>query len=107
MGALDVVNVQDSGGSGYIGASDITNWFTALSAAFKGTRTAVWSNADMFDSPSGPMDPKKLQANLNATCGLVAANSGFSFTTQMSPQSLGTSFYYDAYKSYALVRSSR
>jgi len=99
-GALDVVNVQDSGGSGYIFASNITDWFTALAAAFKGTRTAVWSNADMFDSPQGPMSPTKLQANLNATCGLVAANSGFSFTTQMSPYTLGTSTYYNAYRSY-------
>lgn len=104
LGALDVVNVQDGGGSGYIAASDITNWFTALAAAFKGTRTAVWSNADMFDSPSGPMAPRKLQANLKATCGLVAANSGFSFTTQMSPTSLGTSTYYDAYKAYVRAR---
>ena len=38
--------------------------------------------------------------SLNATCGLVSANSGFSYTTQMSPQTLGTSTYYDAYKSY-------
>jgi len=103
-GALDVVNVQDSGGSGYIGASDITNWFTALSAAFKGTRTAVWSNADMFDSPSGPMSPRKLQANLKATCGLVAANSGFSYTTQMSPLTLGTATIYNAYRSYVRGR---
>ena len=103
-GALDVVNVQDGGGSGYIGSSDVTNWFTALSAAFRGTRTAVWSNADMFDSPSGPMDPRKLQANLRATCGLVAANSGFSYTTQMSPMTLGTSTYHDAYRSYVRGR---
>lgn len=100
-GALDVVNVQDGGGSGYIGSSDITNWFTALSSAFKGTRTAVWSNADMFGAPSGPMAPTRLQADLNATCGLVAANSGFSYTTQMSPLSLGSSTWYDAYKRYA------
>jgi hypothetical protein len=103
-GSLDVVNVQDSGGSGYIFSSDIKNWFTALSSAFKGTRTAVWSNADMFDSPGGPMAPAKLQANLNATCGLVAANSGFSYTTQMSPPSIGSSTYYNAYRSYVLGR---
>ena len=103
-GSLDVVNVQDSGGSGYIKSTDITNWFTALAGAFRGTRTAVWSNADMFDSPSGPMAPTKLQANLNATCGLVAANSGFSFTTQMSPISLGSSTWYNAYRSYVYAR---
>jgi hypothetical protein len=103
LGALDVVNVQDGGGSGYIGSSDITNWFSALSATFKGTPTAVWSNADMFGG-SGPMAPAKLQANLNATCGLVAANSGFSYTTQMSPPSLGTTAYYDAYRSYVRSR---
>lgn len=103
-GALDVVNVQDGGGSGYIFSSDIKNWFTALSSAFKGTRTAVWSNADMFDSPSGPMAPTKLQANLKATCGLVAANSGFSYSTQMSPLTIGTSTYYAAYRSYTLAR---
>lgn len=99
-GSLDVVNVQDSGGSGYIRSTDITNWFTALSTTFRGTRTKIWSNADMFDSPLGPMAPAKLQANLNATCGLVAANSGFSYTTQMSPQTLGTSTFYNAYKTY-------
>jgi hypothetical protein len=103
-GSLDVVNVQDGGGSGYIKSTDITNWFTALSAAFKGTSTKVWANADMFDSPSGPMAPTKLKANLMATCGLVAANSGFSYTTQMSPLTLGTSTYYDAYKTYMYGR---
>ena len=104
LGTLDVVNVQDGGGSGYIGSRDITNWFTALATAFQGTRTAIWSNADMFDSPSGPMAPAKLQANLKATCGLVASRSGFSFTTQMSPASLGTSTYYDAYRAYLRSR---
>ncbi len=104
LGALDVVNVQDGGGSGYIAPSDITNWFRALSGAFAGTRTAVWSDADMFASPSGPMPPAQLQSNLNATCGLVASRSGFSFTTQMSPASLGTSTYYDAYRSYLRSR---
>jgi len=103
-GALDVVNVQDGGGSGYIGSSDITNWFTALSSALKGTRTALWSNADMFGGPNGPIDPVKLQNNLNATCGLVAANSGFSYTSQMSPLTLGTSTYYDAYQAYVAGR---
>lgn len=104
LGALDVVNVQDGGGSGYIGASDITNWFSALSSAFRGTKTAVWSNADMFGGPNGPLAPLTLQANLKATCGLVAANSGFSYTTQMSPRTLGTSRYYDAYRAYVRYR---
>ena len=58
----------------------------------------------MFDSPSGPMAPAKLQANLKATCGLVASRPGFSFTTQMSPASLGTSTYYDAYRAYLRSR---
>ncbi|MCA1671657.1 MAG: DUF4434 domain-containing protein [Actinobacteria bacterium] len=100
LGAVDVLNVQDGGGSGYIGPSDISNWFSAMSAALAGTRTALWHDADMYASPSGPMDPARLQANLKATCGYVAARTGFSFTTQMSPASLGTSYYYDAYKAY-------
>lgn len=100
LGALDVLNVQDGGGSGYIGASDITNWFSALSAALAGTRTALWQDADMYASPSGPMAPAQLQADLKATCGYAVARTGFSFTTQMGPADLGTSFYYDAYKAY-------
>jgi hypothetical protein len=104
LGALDVVNVQDGGGSGYIGSTDITNWFSALSSTFSGTRTAVWSNADMFGGPTGPLSPARLQADLNATCGLVAANSGFSYTTQMSPLSLGTATFYNAYRSYVTGR---
>jgi len=100
LGAVDVLNVQDGGGSGYIGPTDITNWFSALSAALAGTGTALWQDADMYDSPSGPMAPARLQADLQATCGYVAARTGFSFTTQMSPPSIGTSYYYDAYKAY-------
>ena len=100
LGTVDVLNVQDGGGSGYIGPSDITNWFSALSAALAGTGTALWQDADMYDSPSGPMGPARLQADLKATCGYVANRTGFSFTTQMSPASLGTSYYYDAYKAY-------
>ncbi len=103
-GALDVVNVQDGGGSGYIGASNITDWFRALSAAFKGSKTAVWQNADMFMTPRGPMSPAQLQANLNATCGYVTARSGFSFSTQMSPESLGTPFYFDSYRAWVRPR---
>ncbi|MGI8809328.1 MAG: DUF4434 domain-containing protein [Acidimicrobiales bacterium] len=100
LGPVNVLNVQDGGGSGYIGPSDITNWFSALSAALAGTGTALWQDADMYDSPSGPMAPARLQANLQATCGSVANRTGFSFTTQMSPTSLGTRYYYDAYKAY-------
>ena len=100
LGALDVVNVQDGGGSGYIGPSDIGNWFSAISSAFAGSRTALWSNADMYGSTGRPMDPARLQANLNATCGYVAAWSGFSYSTQMAPSYVGTPYYYDAYGQY-------
>lgn len=103
LGALDVVNVQDGGGSGYINPSDITNWFSALSSALAGTRTALWSDPDMYGL-SGPMDPARLQANLNATCGHAVQRTGFSFTTQMSPESIGTAYYYRAYKKYASRR---
>jgi len=101
LGALDVLNVQDGGGSGYIGPSDITNWFSALSAVLAGTHTALWQDADMYSSPSGPMPPARLQADLKATCGYAVARTGFSFTTQMGPADLGTRTYYDAYKTYA------
>ena len=100
LGTVDVLNVQDGGGSGYIGPTDITNWFSALAAALAGTGTALWQDADMYASPSGPMDPARLQADLQATCGYAVDRTGFSFTTQMSPTELGTSFYYDAYKAY-------
>ncbi len=101
LGSLDVLNVQDGGGSGYIGPSDITNWFSALSAALAGTQTALWQDADMYASPSGPMPPARLQADLKATCGYAVARTGFSFTTQMGPADLGIRVYYDAYKTYA------
>lgn len=100
LGAVDVLNVQDGGGSGYIAPSDITNWFSAMSAAFAGTHTVLLQNADMF-SVGGPMAPANLQADLDATCGLVSGRTGFSFTTQMGPLDLGTSTYYNAYRSYA------
>jgi uncharacterized protein DUF4434 len=99
LGAVTVLNVQDGGGSGYIAPSDISNWFSALSSAFTGTRTALWQDADMYGT-SGPMPPAQLQADLQATCGYASARTGFSFSTQMGPLDLGTSTYYNAYKAY-------
>lgn len=99
LGSVDILNVQDGGGSGYIGSSDIYNWFSALRTAFAGSRTAVWQDADMYGVGT-PMEPRQLQSNLQATCGLVSNRTGFSFTTQMGPADLGTSYYYDAYKAY-------
>jgi hypothetical protein len=100
LGSVDVVNVQDGGGAGYIGPSDITNWFSALSAALAGTRTTLWDDADMYAVTGGPMDPKQLQTNLNAACGYARSWTGFSFTTQMGPADLGQSANYDAYRRY-------
>jgi len=100
LGSLDVLHVQDGGGSGYIEATDIRNWFSALAPALAATGTALWHDADMYASPSGPMDPARLQTNLNATCGLVRGHSGFSFTTQMSPAGIGQWSHYLAYKRY-------
>ena len=91
--------MQDGGGAGYIGASDITNWFTALRSAFSGSATALWQDADMYGL-NAPMAPSRLQADLKATCGLVTGRSGFSFTTQMGPRDIGTSYYFDAYRSF-------
>jgi hypothetical protein len=99
LGSVDIVDVQDGGGSGYIRPSDISNWFSALHSVFAGTKTQVWSDADMYDN-GAPMDPAQLQADLKATCGLATGWTGFSFTTQMGPQDLGTSTYFDAYRSY-------
>ena len=102
LGTLDVVNVQDIGGSGYEQPSDITSWFAALHTALAGTRTALWDDPDMFSAASngGPMSPSQLQADLKAVRGLVSACSGFSFTTQMDPTLIGTSTYYNAYQTY-------
>jgi hypothetical protein len=99
LGRVDVINVQDSGGSGYIGPSDIANWFSALSSALAGTGVALWDDADMF-AGGAPMSPAQLQANLGAACPYVRAITGFSFVTQMGPHDLGTSEYYDAYNRY-------
>ena len=100
LGSVDVLNVQDGGGAGYIGASDITNWFTALHTAFAGTNVSLWQDADMYAVTGGPMSPTQLQSNLRATCGMVSARAGFSFSTQMGPRDIGTSTYYNAYVSY-------
>jgi hypothetical protein len=102
LGSLDVLNVQDSGGSGYETPADITNWFTALHAAFAQTNVSLWDDPDMYSAANdgGPMSPGQLQADLAATSGLVSAYSGFSFTTQMDPDLIGTSEYYDAYQAY-------
>jgi hypothetical protein len=102
LGSFDVINVQDSGGSGYETPADITNWFTALHGVLAGTGTALWDDTDMFSAANhgGPMSPAQLQADLKAAAGLVSGYSGFSFTTQMDPGLIGTSSYYDAYRAY-------
>ncbi|HXP58751.1 MAG TPA: DUF4434 domain-containing protein [Streptosporangiaceae bacterium] len=107
LGGFDVINVQDSGGSGYEQPSDITNWFTALHKALAGTRSALWDDPDLFSASNkgGPMTPSQLQANLKAAAGLVSAYSGFSFTTQMDPNLIGTSSYYSAYQTYERKQS--
>jgi Domain of unknown function (DUF4434) len=102
LGSFDVIDVQDSGGSGYEQPSDIINWFTALHKALAGTRSALWDNPDLFSAANhgGPMTPAQLQANLKAAYGQVRAYSGFSFTTQLDPNLIGTSSYYNAYQTY-------
>ena len=102
LGSFDVINVQDSGGSGYEQPSDITHWFTALHQALAGTGSALWDDPDMFSAAShgGPMAPAQLQANLQAARGLVSTFSGFSFTTQMDPNVVGTPSDYNAYLAY-------
>jgi hypothetical protein len=107
LGGFDVINVQDSGGSGYEQPSDITNWFTALHKALAGTRSSLWDDPDLFSASNkgGPMTPAQLQANLKAAYGQVSGYSGFSFTTQMDPNLIGTSSYYSAYQSYEKKQS--
>ncbi|MFN2561305.1 MAG: DUF4434 domain-containing protein [Jatrophihabitans sp.] len=100
MGSLDVLDVQDGGGSGYIAPSDITNWFRALHDALAKTPTALWQDADMYGPDGAPMNPPALQNDLAATCGLVVARSGFSFTSQMGPADLGTFTFYEAYRDF-------
>ena len=53
----------------------------------------------------GPMTSSQLQANLKAASGQVSAYSGFSFTTQMDPNLIGTSSYYTAYQTYEKKQS--
>jgi len=107
LSGFDVIDVQDSGGSGYEKPSDITNWFTALHQALAGTGSALWDDPDLFsaDNHGGPMAPAQLQANLKAAYGQVSAYSGFSFTTQLDPNLIGTSSYYDAYQAYERKQS--
>jgi hypothetical protein len=64
LGGFDVINVQDSGGSGYEQPSDITNWFTALHKALAGTRGALWDDPDMFPAGNkgGPRRPETFAA---------------------------------------------
>jgi uncharacterized protein DUF4434 len=100
MGSVDVLNVQDGGGTGYIAPSDIANWFRSLHDALAKTSVQLWQDADMYGPSGGPMQPLALQNDLRATCGLVAARSGFSFTSQMGPADLGTSAFYDAYRTF-------
>jgi hypothetical protein len=54
----------------------------------------------MYSSSGGPMSPSQLQADLKAASGQVSSYSGFSFTTQMDPDLIGTSSYYNAYRAY-------
>lgn len=100
---MDVINVQDSCGSGYINASNMAYWFSALDTQFAGTSTAVWSNPDMF-SGGTYMPPATLQADLQAEAPYVSGISGFSFTTEMDPAVIGTSTPYQTYKSYELTQ---
>jgi hypothetical protein len=107
LGSFDVLDVQDSGGSGYEQPSDISNWFTALHKALAGTASTLWDDPDLFSAGNhgGPMAPAQLQANLKAAAGQVSAYSGFSFTTQLDPNLTGTSSYYNAYQSYERKQS--
>jgi hypothetical protein len=107
LGGFDVIDVQDSGGSGYEQPSDITNWFTALHQALAGTGSALWDDPDLFSAANkgGPMAPAQLQANLKAAYGQVSGYSGFSFTTQLDPNLTGTSTYYNAYLAYERKQS--
>lgn len=104
LGTVDVLNVQDSGGSGYVHPSDITNWFGALHKQFAGTKTAVWDDPDLFAN-GAPMPPSQLQADLRAASGLVSGYSGFEFITQLDPAIVGTSTYLTAYRNYARSQS--
>lgn len=103
LGSLDVISVQDIGGSGYEKPANITRWFTtALHNALAGTRSALWDDPDMFSAANngGPISPSQLQADMKAVYGLVGGYSGFSLTTQMDPNLIGTSSYYNAYQTY-------
>lgn len=96
---MNIINVQDSCGSGYITASNMAYWFGALETQFAGTSTAVYSNPDMFNG-STYMPPATLQADLQAEAPYVSGISGFSFTTEMDPLIIGTSVPYNTYKTY-------
>lgn len=100
MGSTDVLNVQDSGGSGYIIPSDISYWFSALKTQFAGTATEIWDDPDMYAVGGGPMPVSQLSADMQAAYGDVSSYSGFSFPTALDPAVVGQSVY-NAYETYA------
>jgi hypothetical protein len=96
---VDIVNLQDGAGEGR-SAPAVTSLFGAVAAALSGSRIQLWDDPDMYLMGVGPMPPGHLQSDLQATCSLARQWTGFAYSTQMDPVGVGTSYYYDAYRSY-------
>jgi hypothetical protein len=98
----DIIALQSGAGDASIGGYDmtpaqITAYFSAVSAALTGSGIALWENCDMYTGSGGPLSTAALAASMTAAAPYVSSYTGFSFTSQMSPLSLGTPAVYISY----------
>lgn len=108
----DFIAVQTGSGDASIGANDITpaqidSYFSAIATALSGTGIQLWCNNDMYNGSGTPLATSDLQAAMAAAAPYVSSYTGFSFTSQMSPQGLGSSTVYNAYLAALTMAQSR
>lgn len=96
---IDVLNMQDGGGDPNVSDAEIVQYFSATKNSLAGTGVSLWVDHDMYQG-SSPAPPADLQSRLKALAPYVSVATGFQFMAHMGPTDLGTSTYYDAYKTY-------
>jgi hypothetical protein len=98
----DVIALQSGAGDASIGdnsmtPAQITSYFAAVWTAIAETGIHLWENCDMYSGSGGPLATSDLAASMTAAAPYVSHYTGFSFTSQMSPQNLGQSTTYTSY----------
>jgi len=98
----DIIALQSGAGDASAGSNDVTpaqmaSYFSAVSSALSGTGVGLWENCDLYTGTGGPINVSDLAASMTAVAPYVTSYTGFSYTSQMSPLTLGTASVYNAY----------